>query len=122
MNVSQEIAALRRIGPGRDFDGGRMAFAFGVRFDDPMPAEQDYNFDISLAGGELACVIDVYSAIGYTPAEFDVDAWESKKIRLQTSATRDAYQALQSTARAILKGFRVALPNGELIHVKELAQ
>ncbi len=119
--LSAEIAALRRIGPLPDFDGQRMAFAFGYRLDDPMAAGKDYPFDISLDHGELVCVVDVYSAIGYE--HFDVDAWEAKKIRLRTQVTRDAYQALQSTARAILKGFRVNLPgSGEIIHVAELAQ
>lgn len=119
--LSAEVAALRRIGPPADFDGGRMAFAFGCCIDDPIPAGRDYNFDISLDHGELVCVIDVYSAIGYEPAEFDVDAWEAEKIHIRVPATRGAYQALQSAARAILKGFRVAIGR-TLIHVKELAQ
>ena len=120
--LSAEIAALRRIGPPADFDGGRMAFAFGCCLDDPMPAGRDYHFDVELDGGELVCTIDVYSAIGYQPAKFDVDAWEAKNIRLHAPVTRDAYRSLQSAARAILKGLRVVLPDGEMIHVKELAQ
>ena len=35
-------------------------------------------------------------------------------------ATRAGYYALQSTARAVLKGYRVVLPDGETIHVPEL--
>ena len=118
--LSAEIAALRRIGPPADFDGGRMAFAFGCGFDDPMPSGKDYHFDISLDHGELVCVIDVYSAVGYE--HFDVDAWEAKKIRLRSPMMRAAYQELQSAARAILKGVRVVLPGGDVIHVAELAQ
>lgn len=117
--LSAEIAALRRIGPLPDFDGRRMAFAFGYRLDDPMPTGRDYHFDISLDHGELVCVIDVYSAIGYE--HFDVDAWEAKKIRLRSPVTRDAYKVLQSVARAILKGYRVHV-QGMLIHYPELAQ
>ena len=120
--LSAEIAALRRIGTLPDFDGGRMAFAFGCRFDDPMAVGRDYHFDIALSGGLLVCVIDVYSAIGYAPGTFDVDAWEARKITLHAPATRDAYQELQSAARAILKGIRVHMSDGAMIHVRELAQ
>ena len=39
---------------------------------------------------------------------------------LTVPATRAGYYALQSTARAVLKGYRVVLPDGETIHVPEL--
>lgn len=121
--LSAEVAALRRIGPQPDFNGRRMAFAFGYTFDGLTSEEQEYLFEISLNGGELVCVIDVYSAIDACPAEeFDVDAWEAGKICLHASVNRDNYRSMASVARAVLGGRRVIFPNGEVIHVKELAQ
>ena len=120
--LSAEIAALRRIGAPADFGGGRMAFAFGYTFDGKTSEEQEYLFEISLDGSALVCVIDVYSAVGYVPAEFDVDAWDARKIIIRGPATREDFRIQASIARAVLKGFRVHLSDGTEIHVKELAQ
>lgn len=119
--LSAEIAALRRIGQPADFDGGRCAYAFGYGFGEGMPDDPKYDFEIVLERNELVCTIDIYSALNPTPPDFDVDAWEAQKIHIRTPATRGAYQALQSAARAILKGFGVVVGR-TLIRVKELAQ
>lgn len=120
MMLSAEITALRRIGATCGFNGERIPYAFGSFWDDLMPVGMNYDFDITLADGTLHCQLDVYTAVGFPAGEFDVDAWTDQMISLTVPATRAGYYALQSTARAVLKGYRVVLPDGETIHVPEL--
>ena len=123
MMLSAEIAALRRIGLASDFDGRRIAYAYGCDLDGLLQDTACYDFEMMFDGAELACTIDVYSALrsqNGSPGEFDVDAWEAAKIHLRGAPTRENYRALQSTARAVLKGYRVVLPGGKSIHVPAL--
>ena len=123
MMLSAEVAALRRIGPAPDFNGRRIAYAFSFDGDELQPSTaRHYDFEIVQDGAELACTIDIYCALGHDDPSFafDVDAWEAAKIRLRGTATRENYHALQSAARAVLKGYRVGLPSGERVHVPAL--
>lgn len=122
MMLSAEIAALRRMGPAPDFAGRRIAYSHGYDGDDLLPSTAaHYLFEIQQDGAELVCSIDIYSALGFPgEGEFDVDDWEAAMIRLAGMANRANYHALQSAARAILKGYRVMLPSGQLVHVEAL--
>ncbi len=124
MMLSAEIAALCRIGKEPNFYGNRIASTYGCDQDELQPTPTaDYHFEIMLDGAELVCSIDVYSALGglgFPPGEFDVDAWEAAKIHLRGSANRANYSSLASAARAILRGYRVVLPDGEEVHVAAL--
>lgn len=119
MMLSEEIYALRRFGKF-DIMGERITYAYGRFYDWSIPVDMEYDFEIMLDGGVLYCSIDVYSAIGYPPGEFDVDAWTDQQINLNAPATRADYYALRGIARSILKGYRVVLRDGETIHIPEL--
>lgn len=124
MMLSAETSALRRIGKEPDFYGNRIAYAYGCDQDELQPnPSAHYNFEIMLDGAELVCSIDVYSALGglgLPSGEFDVDAWNAALIHLRGSANRANYSSLASVARAILRGYRVVLPDGEEFHVAAL--
>ena len=120
MNVSQEIAALNHIGAAKDFNGQRMAFAFGYCFDATANNAPEWLFEISKTGNLIAGRIDVYSATGVPPERFDVDEWESQTIHLEAPANRFQFREMKRAARAILNGRKVIFSDGSAVQIEAL--